>query len=86
VVACFDVACGKCWFCKHEFYSLCDATNDSKDEKDLYGDRTAGFYGYSKVTGQWPGGQAQYARVPFGGSMPFAPPSLLFLAGPNVAV
>jgi threonine dehydrogenase-like Zn-dependent dehydrogenase len=65
VVACFDIACGQCWFCKHEDYSLCDATNNSKEEKELYGYTTAGFYGYSKVTGQWPGGQAQYARVPF---------------------
>lgn len=66
VVACFDIACGQCWFCKHEDYSLCDATNYSKEEKELYGYTTAGFYGYSKVTGQWPGGQAQYARVPYG--------------------
>ena len=34
--------------------------------EELYGDRTAGFHGYSHLTGGFDGGQAEYARVPFG--------------------
>ena len=36
----------------------------------LYGDRTGGFHGYSHLTGGWEGGQAEYARVPFGEFQP----------------
>ena len=39
----------------------------------LYGDRTGGFHGYSHLTGGFEGGQAEYARVPFGG-FPDCPP------------
>lgn len=31
-----------------------------------YGHRSAGFFGYSAMTGSWDGGQAEYVRVPFG--------------------
>lgn len=32
----------------------------------MYGHRDAGFFGYSHLTGGFPGGQAEYVRVPFG--------------------
>jgi len=32
----------------------------------MYGTRDAGFFGYSHFTGGFPGGQAEYVRVPFG--------------------
>lgn len=32
----------------------------------MYGHRDAGFFGYSHFTGGFPGGQAEYVRVPFG--------------------
>lgn len=32
----------------------------------MYGQRDAGFFGYSHFTGGFPGGQAEYVRVPFG--------------------
>jgi len=32
----------------------------------MYGQRDAGFFGYSHFTGGYPGGQAEYVRVPFG--------------------
>lgn len=38
----------------------------STAQGELYGDRTAGFHGYSHLTGGFDGGQAEYARVPFG--------------------
>ncbi|KAL2649603.1 hypothetical protein R1flu_017731 [Riccia fluitans] len=66
VVACFDIACGQCYFCsKLHLFTCCDNTNPSKDMKDMYGDQTAGFFGYSHLTGGYPGGQAEYVRVPF---------------------
>ena len=40
----------------------------STKQGELYGDRTAGFHGYSHLTGGFDGGQAEYARVPFGKS------------------
>ncbi|KAH7277137.1 hypothetical protein KP509_39G035700 [Ceratopteris richardii] len=65
VVAAFDIACGDCFFCnKLKLFTCCDRTNPSKEEEKLYGDRTAGFFGYSHLTGGWPGGQAEYVRVP----------------------
>lgn len=38
----------------------------SEAMEKLYGDRTGGFHGYSHLTGGFEGGQAEYARVPFG--------------------
>jgi threonine dehydrogenase-like Zn-dependent dehydrogenase len=32
----------------------------------MYGTRDAGFFGYSHFTGGFPGGQAEYVRVPLG--------------------
>lgn len=32
----------------------------------MYGQRDAGFFGYAHFTGGFPGGQAEYVRVPFG--------------------
>ncbi|MCO5580249.1 hypothetical protein L7F22_034115 [Adiantum nelumboides] len=65
VVACFDISCGNCFFCKKlNLFTCCEVTNPSKDIQGMYGDRTGGFFGYSHMTGGWPGGQAEYVRVP----------------------
>lgn len=64
VVVPFDIACGHCWFCKNELYSCCDTTNrDAKAAAKLMGHAPAGLYGYSHITGHYPGGQAEYLRV-----------------------
>ncbi|KAK9817774.1 hypothetical protein WJX72_002024 [[Myrmecia] bisecta] len=68
VVACFDIGCGQCSFCKQGLYSCCNRTNSSKKEEKLYGHRMAGFLGYSHLTGGFDGGQAEYVRVPIGKS------------------
>src|ERR1700742_1650876 len=34
--------------------------------QSMYGQRDAGFFGYAHFTGGFPGGQAEYVRVPFG--------------------
>ncbi|KAI0036140.1 GroES-like protein [Vararia minispora EC-137] len=66
VVASFQIACGKCGFCKKKLSSFCDSTNNSSLQNAMYGTRDAGFFGYSHFTGGFPGGQAEYVRVPYG--------------------
>lgn len=64
VVVSFCIACGECEYCKRQEFSVCDRTNPSKTMEKLYGHRTAGIFGYSKLLGGYEGGQAEYARVP----------------------
>ncbi|WVW80600.1 hypothetical protein I302_102586 [Kwoniella bestiolae CBS 10118] len=66
VVTSFQVACGTCRYCQKKFSSMCDRTNNSSLMASMYGQRDAGFFGYGHLTGGLPGGQAEYARVPFG--------------------
>ncbi|KAM5543319.1 hypothetical protein V8D89_003193 [Ganoderma adspersum] len=66
VVASFQIACGECEYCKQKLSSLCDRTNSSTLQNAMYGHRDAGFFGYSHFTGGFPGGQAEYVRVPKG--------------------
>ncbi|CAK7234060.1 hypothetical protein SCUCBS95973_008806 [Sporothrix curviconia] len=54
-VASFQIACGDC-----------ERTNSNTIQKALFGDQTAGIFGYSHLTGGFAGGQAEYVRVPFG--------------------
>ncbi|XAO27185.1 hypothetical protein I312_106027 [Cryptococcus bacillisporus CA1280] len=42
------------------------ATNDSSVSGNMWGQRDSAFFGYGHLTGGWPGGQAEYVRVPFG--------------------
>ncbi|PQE13274.1 hypothetical protein CJF32_00010636 [Rutstroemia sp. NJR-2017a WRK4] len=58
------IACGECFYCEREEYSLCDRTNPSKAMEQLYGHRLSGIFGYSTLTGGYPGNQAEYCRVP----------------------
>ncbi|PQE27521.1 hypothetical protein CJF30_00007865 [Rutstroemia sp. NJR-2017a BBW] len=58
------IACGECFYCEREEYSLCDRTNPSKAMEQLYGHRISGIFGYSTLTGGYPGNQAEYCRVP----------------------
>lgn len=69
VAVAFDIACGRCFSCHHEAFSGCDNTNPSKEQALMYGHTSAGMFGYSHLTGGWPGGQAEYARVPFANTM-----------------
>ncbi|KAK4685910.1 hypothetical protein P7C73_g4224, partial [Tremellales sp. Uapishka_1] len=66
VVVSFQIACGECKFCKKKWSSMCDRTNNSSLMQSMYGQRDAGFLGYSHFAGGFPGGQAEYVRVPFG--------------------
>jgi threonine dehydrogenase-like Zn-dependent dehydrogenase len=66
VVVPFTISCGECFFCKRGFYSGCERSNpDHKKAEILWGHSPAGLFGYSHLLGGYPGGQAEYLRVPF---------------------
>src|ERR1700754_377015 len=66
VVVPFTIICGECDQCKRGNFSVCERTNRNRDAADkLFGHTTAGLFGYSHLTGGYPGGQAEYVRVPF---------------------
>jgi threonine dehydrogenase-like Zn-dependent dehydrogenase len=66
VVVPFPIACGNCWSCRHQLYSVCENSNPNAGMAEkLFGHPTAGIFGYSHLTGGYAGGQAEYARVPF---------------------
>lgn len=54
----FNIACGKCVFCKQELYGNC---HESNPEATAVG----GIFGYSHTAGGYHGGQAEYVRVPY---------------------
>src|SRR5439155_1641840 len=60
------IACGHCFFCERDLWSLCDSSNPNSGlAEKLYGSSPSGLYGYSHLFGGYAGGQAEYARVPF---------------------
>ncbi|HEY2380000.1 MAG TPA: zinc-dependent alcohol dehydrogenase [Terriglobia bacterium] len=66
VVVPFAIACGRCFFCQRDMWSLCDNSNPNAWIADAaYGHSAAGLFGYSHMYGGYPGGQAEYVRVPF---------------------
>jgi threonine dehydrogenase-like Zn-dependent dehydrogenase len=66
VVVPFTIACGHCFFCQRELWSLCDNSNPNAWMLEkLYGYSPAGLFGYTHMMGGYAGGQAEYARVPF---------------------
>ena len=66
VVVPFTIACGGCFFCERQLWSLCDNSNPNAHlAEKLYGYTTSGLFGYSHMTGGYAGGQAQYVRVPY---------------------
>src|SRR5262249_5756250 len=66
VVVPFAIACGRCFFCQREMWSLCDNTNPNAWIADrAYGSSGSGLFGYSHMYGGYAGGQAEYVRVPF---------------------
>jgi len=66
VIVPFNICCGDCFFCGKGLWSLCERTNrDAKKAETMFGHSTGGLFGYSHLTGHYPGGQAEYVRVPF---------------------
>ena len=74
----FTIACGHCFFCKEALWSLCDNSNPNAwMAEKLYGYSGSGLFGYSHMYGGYPGGQAEYARVPFADVGPLKVPDSL---------
>jgi threonine dehydrogenase-like Zn-dependent dehydrogenase len=66
VVIPFTIICGECEQCKRGNFSVCETTNRNKGlAEKAFGHTTAGLFGYTHLTGGYPGGQAEYLRVPF---------------------
>jgi len=66
VVVPFAIACGSCYFCAKGLFSLCDTSNPNAEvARKAMGQSPAGLFGYSHMLGGFPGGQAEYLRVPF---------------------
>jgi S-(hydroxymethyl)glutathione dehydrogenase/alcohol dehydrogenase len=66
VIIPFNVSCGECFYCKHGLTSQCDNSNP-------HGQGGA-YFGYSETFGGYPGGQAEFLRVPYGNFTPFRIP------------
>ncbi|MEV6492222.1 zinc-dependent alcohol dehydrogenase [Actinoplanes sp. NPDC051633] len=58
VVIPFNISCGHCWMCAKGFFAQCETTQVREQGKG------ASLFGYTKLYGQVPGGQAEYLRVP----------------------
>lgn len=66
VVVPFTIGCGHCAFCESDLWALCDNSNPNTEmAKESFGHATSALFGYSHMFGGIPGGQAEYARVPY---------------------
>lgn len=82
VVLPFNISCGECFYCNHDMESQCDNSNRNPEV------HTGGYFGFTERYGNYPGGQAEFLRVPYGNFMPFVIPesceledeALLFLS------
>jgi threonine dehydrogenase-like Zn-dependent dehydrogenase len=68
VVVPFNVSCGTCSMCSTGLHSQCETTQVREQGSG------AALFGYTKLYGQVPGGQAEYLRVPFGNTLPIRVP------------
>jgi threonine dehydrogenase-like Zn-dependent dehydrogenase len=77
VVVPFNIACGDCWMCSRKLFAQCETTQIVEHGNG------AALFGYTKLYGGVPGGQAEYLRVPqaqFGPiSVPDGPPDDRFV-------
>ena len=58
VVVPFNISCGHCWMCEQQLFAQCETTQNRETGTG------ASLFGYTKLYGQVPGGQAEYLRVP----------------------
>ena len=77
VVVPFNISCGHCWMCERQLFAQCETTQNREMGCG------ASLFGFTKLYGQVPGGQAEYLRVPqaqFGPiKVPEGPPDERFL-------
>lgn len=69
VVIPFNISCGHCFMCDRGLQSQCETTQVKERGSG------AALFGFSKLYGQVPGGQAEFLRVPFGNTLPIKVPS-----------
>ena len=75
VVVSSFVACGNCWYCAQELYSLCDNANTNPGiTEGLWGQSIGGCLGYSHAVGGYAGSHAEHIRVPYGDGSTFVVP------------
>ena len=80
VVVPFTISCGACFHCMKQQFSACDNSNPAEKQdltEPLYGQAMSGLFGYSHLTGGYPGGQAEYVRVPYSDVGPVVVPDHL---------
>ena len=58
VVIPFQISCGSCWMCDQGLFTQCETTQVRAEGSG------AAIFGYSRLYGSIPGGQAEYLRVP----------------------
>jgi threonine dehydrogenase-like Zn-dependent dehydrogenase len=68
VVIPFNVSCGTCAMCGTGLHSQCETTQVREQGSG------ASLFGYTRLYGSVPGGQAEYLRVPFGNTLPVKVP------------
>ena len=68
VVIPFNICCGTCFMCSQGLHSQCETTQTRAQGTG------AALFGYTKLYGQVPGGQAELLRVPFGNTLPIKVP------------
>src|SRR5690242_11474524 len=69
VVIPFNINCGRCWYCRHGFWSQCDRSNPKGE--------LGAVFGYGQTLGGYDGGQAEYVRVPYANTVPLKIPENL---------
>ena len=76
VVVPFTISCGECFFCKRGFFSGCERSNPNAEKaKKMWGHSPAGLFGYTHILGGYPGGQAEYLRIPYADVGPIKVPA-----------
>jgi threonine dehydrogenase-like Zn-dependent dehydrogenase len=77
VVIPFQISCGRCYMCEQQLYTQCETTQVREHGMG------AALFGYTKLYGEVPGGQAELLRVPFANNttikVPDGPPDERFL-------
>ncbi len=68
VVVPFNISCGTCFVCSHGLHSQCETTQVREHGTG------AALFGYTRLYGEVPGGQAELLRVPFGNTLPIRVP------------
>lgn len=79
VVVPFTISCGDCFFCERDLFSACERSNPDRgaiiNKKSTRSG--AGLFGFSHLYGGYPGGQAEYVRVPYANTGPIKIPDAL---------